>query len=203
MYILSFPIFWSSYPKVGHVGNFFFRCDTIPSNHHAFNSHPKFSLCDSRKVTWQSGRWMDFILTCLIFFRTPCSSGEVILITAVFVKEGNDLHMIDMWCLPSAFLFLLKVWLETRWLPYPANGSEVVVLATAHGSLLQSGPPPDWHSDYGRLGFSVFLTLDVLSYQHTIIHAPSAWNIVSLAQPSPDQLHSDMNPTSAGPCLNP
>lgn len=109
MYILSFPIFWSSYPKVGHVGNFFFRCDTIPGNHHAFNSHLKFSLCDSRKVTWQSGRWMDFILTCLIFFRTPRSSGEVILITAVFMKGGNDLHMIDVWCLPSAFLFLLKV----------------------------------------------------------------------------------------------
>lgn len=96
----SLLLLWPLDSKVEHGGNF----SSISA---ILNSHLKFSLRNSPKVTRQSGRWICFSHTSFSSTILPCCSWNVISIIAMFMKDGNYSQVIEVRCLGPPFLLLL------------------------------------------------------------------------------------------------
>lgn len=90
----SLLLLWPLDSKVEHGGNF----SSISA---ILNSHLKFSLRDSPKVTRQSGRWICFSHTSFSSTVLPCCSWNVISIIAVFMKDRRKLFTSDWGTLPG------------------------------------------------------------------------------------------------------
>lgn len=164
----SLLLLWPLDSKVEHGGNF----SSISA---ILNSHLKFSLRDSPKVTRQSGRWICFSHTSFSSTILPCCSWNVISIIAMFMKDGNYSQVIEVRCLGPPFLLLSGFWWGTWWPFYTANECQVDAVATAQIPLSRvSGPSWLTFVLWQRRIFSVFnLPCYLFSPPRKLSHCPS------------------------------